>query len=140
MGEVSNGRLVGLCSLCCLTRGQTMVEVMKKMATSFKKSHAHSATLCPQPCSWPLLTHASGRDSWTFTGKSGSVSCGVTAPFSWVLVTQHFIFVSSESLFPQYFVSSGGSMVGLMAITSKRAYAAPRSAAPRAPVPVAGHC
>ena len=22
-------------------------------------------------------------DSWTLTGKSGSVSCGVTAPFSW---------------------------------------------------------
>ena len=26
------------------------------------------------------------RDSWTLPGKSESVSCGVTAPFSWVLV------------------------------------------------------
>ena len=39
-----------------------------------------------QPCSRPPLTHASTRDSLTLTGKSGSVSCGVTALFSWVLV------------------------------------------------------
>ena len=36
------------------------------------------------------LTHTSARDSWTLTGKSGSVSCGVTAPFSWVLVRTRF--------------------------------------------------
>ena len=36
--------------LCCLTRGQTMVEVMKIMATSFKRSHAGTATLsAPDP-------------------------------------------------------------------------------------------
>ena len=46
----------------------------------------HCYTQCPQPCSGPLLTHASTRDSWTLTGKSGPVSCGVTAPFFWVLV------------------------------------------------------
>ena len=46
----------------------------------------HSFIQCLQPCSRPLLTHDSARDSWTLTGKSGSVSCGVTAPFSWVLV------------------------------------------------------
>ena len=85
------------------------------------------------------LTHTSARDSWTLTGKSGSVSCGVTAPFSWVLVHK-VLFVSSESLFPQSCVSSGGSMVGLMVTSSKRAYDIPRSAAPRAPDPVAGHC
>ena len=71
-------------------------------------------------------------------GKSGSVSCGVTDPFSWVLVHK-VLFVPSKSLFPQSCVSSGGSVVGIMA-TSKRAYAIPRSAAPRAPVPVALHC
>ena len=43
-------------------------------------------TQCPQPSSRPLLIHASAGDSWTLTGKSGSVSCGVTAPFSWALV------------------------------------------------------
>ena len=41
---------------------------------------------CPQPCSRPPPTHAYIRDSWTPTGKSGTVSCGVTVPFSWVLV------------------------------------------------------
>ena len=43
-------------------------------------------TQCPQPCSKPPATHISTGDSWTLTKKSGSVSCGVTAPFSWVLV------------------------------------------------------
>ena len=37
-------------------------------------------------------------------------------------------------------VSSGSSIMGLMATSSKRAYATPKSAAPRAPVPVAVHC
>ena len=42
----------------------------------------HCPTQCPQPCIRSLLTHASVGDSWTLTGKSGSVPCGVTAPFS----------------------------------------------------------
>ena len=37
-------------------------------------------------------------------------------------------------------LSSGGSMVGLVVTSSKRVYATPRSTAPRAPAPVAGHC
>ena len=49
------------------------------------------------------------------------------------------LFVPSQSLFPQSCVSSGSSMVGLMT-TSKRADAIPRSIAPGAPAPVAGHC
>ena len=40
------------------------------------------------------------------------------------------LFVPSKNLFPQSCVNSGGSMVGLMATSSKRAYAVPRSAAP----------
>ena len=55
-------------------------------------------------CSWPqgrpLSTQASAWDSWTLTGKSGSVSCGVTAPFSWVLVFTGFQWLS-KNLFPQ---------------------------------------
>ena len=43
-------------------------------------------TQSPQPCSRPPPTHTSTRDSRTPTGKSGTVSSGVTAPFSWVLV------------------------------------------------------
>ena len=100
---------------------------------------SHCCTQCPRPCSRPPLTYTSAGDSWTLMGKSGSVSCGVTAPFSWVLVCTG-LFVLSKSLFPQSYVSSGGSMVGLMVTSSKRAYAIPRSAAPRAPAPAAVHC
>ena len=53
----------------------------------------------PQPCCRPPPTHASAGDSWSHTGKSGSGSCGVTAPFSWVLVHK-VLFVPSKSLFP----------------------------------------
>ena len=34
----------------------------------------HCFTECPQACSRPLSTHALAGDSWTLTGKSGSVS------------------------------------------------------------------
>ena len=41
-----------------------------------KIPNTHCHTQCPQPCSRPPLTHISTRDSWTLTGKSGSVSWG----------------------------------------------------------------
>ena len=50
------------------------------------------------------------------------------------------LFVPSKCLFPQSYVSSGGSMVGFLATSSKRAYALPSSTAPRAPAPAAVHC
>ena len=46
-----------------------------------------------------------------------------------------FLLVPSKSLFPQSCVSSGHSVVGLMVPSSKKAYAIPRSTAPRAPAP-----
>ena len=104
-----------------------MVEVMKIM-TSFKRFSACNATLSAPDR--PPLTHASTGDSRTLIGKSGSVSCGVTAPFCWVLGVRKVLFVPSKSLFPQSCVSSGSSMVGLMVTSSKRAYAIPMSAAP----------
>ena len=72
------------------TWGQTMVEVVKIMATSFKRSHACIATLSDPSCAaghcWPTpLPETPGHSC-----KSGSVSCGVTAPFSWVLVHTRF--------------------------------------------------
>ena len=94
---------------------------------------------CPQPCGRPPQTHASTGDSWTLTGKSGSVSCGVTAPFSWVLVHTRFCLCPPRVCFPvlcKFWQLYGG----LMVTSSKRAYAIPRSAAPRAPAPVAVHC
>ena len=95
----------------------------------------------PPTCSRPPRIHASTGNSWTLTGKSGSVSYGVTAPLSWVLVCTRFYFCPPrKSLFPHPCVSSGSSMVGLMTTSFKRAYAIPRSAAPRAPDSVAGHC
>ena len=46
------------------------------------------------------MTHASSRDSWKFTGKSDSVSCGDTAPFSWLLVHAGFVCALQESVSP----------------------------------------
>ena len=39
-------------------------------------------------------------DSWTLTGKSGSVSCGVTAALSWVLVHTRLCVCSPRVYFP----------------------------------------
>ena len=54
----------------------------------------------PQPCSRPLLTYTSARDSWTLTDMSESVSCGVTAPFSWVLLHTRFYLCPVRICFP----------------------------------------
>ena len=76
---------------------------MKIIVTSFKRSHACTATLNPavglQHCSRPPLIHTSSRDSWTLTGKSGPSLVGVSAPFSWVLV--HKVLFVPPRLFPQ---------------------------------------
>ena len=55
---------------------------------------------CPQPCSRPPLTCASASDSWALLGKSGSVSCGVTAPFSLVLGHTGFCLCPPRVCFP----------------------------------------
>ena len=60
----------------------------------------HCYSQCPQPCIGPPLTHTSAGVSWTLTGKSGSVSCGVTAPFSWVLVHTRFCLCPPRVCFP----------------------------------------
>ena len=83
--------------------------------------------VCPQPFTRPLPIHASAGDSWTHMANSGSVSCGQCSIFLGSGM-QKVLFVPFKSLFPQSCVISGGSMVGLMAISSKRAYAIPRYA------------
>ena len=69
------------------------------MVTSFKRSHARTATLsAPNPAAGhhdPRFF----RDSWTLPGKSGSVSCGVPAPFSWVLVHTGFCLCPPRACF-----------------------------------------
>jgi len=103
----------------------------------------HCCMQYPQTCSRPLPTHASAGDSWTLTGKSGSIFSGVTAPFFWVLVHTRVLCTLQESV-SQFWVSSSGSMVGSMTTSSKRVYAInlvyARSTAPKAPAPAAVHC
>ena len=60
----------------------------------------HCCTQCTQPFSRPLPTHTSAWDSWTLRGESGLVSCGVTAPFSWVLVHTRFCLCPPRVCFP----------------------------------------
>ena len=99
----------------------------------------HCHTQCPWPCSRLPSTHASARDSRTLTGKSGSISCGVTAPFSWVLVHRSSVCAPQESVSPvlcKFWQLCGG----LMATSSKRAYVLPGSATCRTPAPTAVHC
>ena len=66
------------------------------MATSSKRTDAtcHTSQVCctqsPCLCIRPLLTGASSGVTQAVRGQSDSVSCGVTAPFSWVLVWRRF--------------------------------------------------
>ena len=53
------------------------------------------------------------QQTTTDTGKSRTFSCGVTAPFSWVLV--HKVLLCPPRVCFPYCVSYGSSMVGLMA-------------------------
>ena len=54
--------------------------------------------------------------------------------------THKLLLVPSKSLFPSLVSVLAALWVGLMVISSKRAYAIPRSTAPRAPAPAAVHC
>ena len=123
---------------CYLTRCQTMVEVMKIMVSSFKRSHECPATLSVPTLSRPSPTHSSAGGSWTLTASLAQSPVGslLLSPGSWCT---EFCCALQESI-SQSCVSSGSSTVGLVAISSKRAYATPGSAAPRAPVPAAVHC
>ena len=60
----------------------------------------HCCIQCPQPCSRPPPTHTCTGDSWTLTGKSVSVSCGVIDPFSWVLICTRFCLCPPKVCFP----------------------------------------
>ena len=120
------------------TWAQTMVEVMKITVTSFKRSHACTATLSapnraaghhgPMPLpETPGHPQASPGQS---PGGSLLLSSG-----SWCTS----FYCALRKSISQSCVSSGGSVLGLMVTSSKRAYAIPKSDAPRTPVPAAGH-
>ena len=79
-----------------------MVGLMAVMTTSFKRTYARMRGLpgllylVPLTLGRPLSTHTSTRDSWTLTGKSGSVSYRDTAPFSWLPVHTKFVCALQE--------------------------------------------
>ena len=106
----------------------------------FKRSHSHTAALSgSNPAAdhrQPMPLPESPGHSWASLGQS-LVDSLLLSPGPWY--AEDFICSLQESV-SQSCVSSGGSVVGLMVISSKRAYAVPRSAAPRSPAPEAVHC
>ena len=125
---------------CCLTWGQTTVEVMKIMVTSFKRSHAGTATFsAPNHTAgrcWPTPPLVTPGHPWGSLGQSLE---GSLLLFSLSWCTQGFVCALQKSI-SQSCISSGSSMVGLMATSSKRAYVIPKSAAPRTSAPAAVQC
>ena len=122
-----------------LTWDQTMEAAMNTMSTSFKRSCAHSATLsAPNLAAVHRCPHTSAGTSWTLTGKSGSFPCGVTAPFSWVLVHTGLACALQESVSPVLckFWWLCGRVNGQFL---QEGLWNTRSAAPRARSHVAGH-
>ena len=108
--------------------------------TSFNRSHACTAALsAPNPaaghCPGTPLPETPGHSQASLS--QSVVGSLLLSPGSWC--AQGFVCALQESV-SQSCVSSGSSMVGLMMTSSKRAHATHRSAAPRAPAPLAGHC
>ena len=98
----------------------------------------HCCTQCPDPAAGhhrPTLLPELHGHSQASLGHS-LVGSLLLSPGS--SCAQGSVCALQESV-SQSCVSSGGSMVRLMATSSKRAHAIPRSAAPRAPAPAAGH-
>ena len=83
------------------TWGQTMVEIMKIMVTSFKRSHAHTATLsAPNPATChhqPTPLPETPGHSWASLGQS-LVGSLLLSPGSWC--TQGFVCALQESVSP----------------------------------------
>ena len=86
-----------------------MVEVMKIMATSFKRSHAHTAVLSsPNPEAGhhqPMPLTETPVHSWACLGQHLVGSLLFLGPGA-----HKVLFVPSKSLFCQSSVSSGGSV------------------------------
>ena len=118
--------------------GQTMLEVMKIMVTSLKRSQACTAPLSvPSPAAGlrqPTPLPETPRPPQASPGQS-PVGSLLPSPGSWCT---RFCCALREYI-SQSCVSSDSSRVGLIVTSSKRAYTYPKSAAPRAPVPAADH-
>ena len=124
---------------CCLTWGQTMVEVMKIMETSFERSHAWTATLgapdsTADHCLPTPLPETPGH-SWASLGQSLVRSL----PFLLGPGAQGSVYAHQESVSPvlcKFWQLYGGVNGNLL----QEGFAIPRAAAPRVPAPAAVHC
>ena len=116
------------------------MEVVKIIETSFKRSHASTATLsASNPAAGhrqPMPLPETPGHSRASLGQS-HVGSLLLSPGSWC--TQGSVCALQESVSPVLY-KFWWLYGGLMVISSKGAYAIPRSTAPRAPVPVAVHC
>ena len=116
------------------TWGQTMVEVIKIMVTSIKRSHACTVTLsAPNPAAGhhqPTPPPETPGHSLASLGQSVLGSLLLSSGSCCI----RFCCALQEST-SQSCVSSGSSVVGLMVTSSKRAYATPKAAAPE-PLPL----
>ena len=63
-----------------------MVGVMKIMGSSFKRSHAWTAVISVLTLQQATVYLCLCQRHLNTHRKSGSVSCGVSVPFSWFLV------------------------------------------------------
>jgi len=84
---------------CCLAWGQTMVEVMKIMVTSFRRSHEFTFALsAPNPAAghcWPTPSLETPGHSWASLGLS-LVGSQLLSPRSWW--AQGFVCAFQESV------------------------------------------
>ena len=117
-----------------------MVEIIKIIVTSFKRYHASTAAFSApniaaghrqQPTLCQRLLDTPGQVRVSLLWGHCSFLLGPGA--------HNVLFITTKSLFPQSWVCSGSTMVELMAMASKRAYATHRSTAPRALAPAADH-
>ena len=110
-----------------------MVELMKTMATSFKRSHDALLHSAPDPAAGPRRPTPPPETPGHSRASLGQSPVGslLLSPGS---RCTRFCCALQESISP-VLLSSGRSMVGLMATPSKRAYANPRLLHPE-PLPL----
>ena len=127
------------CSLPVIYLGPNSGGGNEDMGTFFKRSHACTAILSApnllQATADPRLHQTLGHTQASLA--QSLVGSLLLSPGSWC--TQGSVCALQESILQSY-VCSGSSLVGLMATSSKKAYAIPKFAEPRAPAPVAVHC
>ena len=117
-----------------------MVEVIKIMVTSFQKSHAGTVTLSAPN---PAAGHCRLRPLPRLLDTHGQVWVSLLWGHCSFLLgpgVQKVLFVPSKSLFPQSYVSSGGSMVGVNGNLLQEDLCHTQIYYTQSPAPAAIHC